>query len=171
MTRKRGVFAVSGVVGNEEQINNRGFIPTNRFDVIFRKLVFSLRLIGVPLDPPAIKKESRLLYYWSMGLGMLSIFLNMFLNFYSLVLTKKPNKTSELNVLINEINFSFTMLLTHGGIIFVTSMKWRNLFATIKRIEELHFFLPDDYVKFRKICVAGSLTILLVVGFKIIVKS
>lgn len=162
MLTKIAADSSSGTMGNEE-LDNMGFISTDRFEIIFRQLVFGLRLIGIPLNPPAIKKESRLLYYWSIGLGSLSILLNVILTLYSLALTVKPKKTSEWNILINDINFSFAMLLSHVGIVFITSMRWGNLSSIFKRIEKLDFFRPDDYVKFRKICVVGSVTIFLVV--------
>lgn len=147
---------------NEDPIK-MGFIPTNHLEVIFKKLVFGLRIVGIPLDPSAIKKESRLLYCWSISLGFSSILLNVILTFYPLALTEKPKKTSEWNILINTLNVSFAMLLSHAGILFVTSIRWGNLFAIIKRIEDLHFFQLDDYVKFQKICTVGSFTILFVV--------
>lgn len=146
-----------------EDTNHGSIIPSNRFEIIFRKIVFSLRLLGIPLDPSAIKKKSRLLYYWSIGLGLLSIFLNVTLTFYSFSRKENPKTTGQINLLINEINISFTMLLIHAGLFFVTSLRWSNLSSMIIRIEKLGFFQPEDYEKFRKISLVGSIFVLVMV--------
>lgn len=148
---------------NKKESINGGIITTNRFEIIFRRLVFFLRLMGIPLDPTAMKKESLLLNYWSISFGCISISLDVTLTFYSFTLKAKPTSTSELNVLINEINLSFAMLMTHAGLFFVTSLKWRKLFEIAKRIEKLDFFQLGEYRKFQRICLAGNSLIFLLV--------
>ena len=114
--------------------------------------------MGIPFDPSAMKKESLILHYWSISFGWISISLNATLTFYSITLKENPKSTSELNILINEINLTFAMLLTHAGLFFVTSFKWGKLFEIIKSIEKLDFFQPGDYMKFRKIGLAGNVS-------------
>jgi len=122
----------------------------SKFETIFKKLVFGLRLVGIPLD--SSNNSSRILRYWSIGFGLASFSFNVFLNIYYLItISEKPNSIGRLNILLNHINFSFTLISIHAGLLFITAFRWKELMKAMKRIENLNFFQPEDYEKFRKV--------------------
>ena len=135
----------------------------SRFENFFKKLVFGLRLIGIPLNP-SDSNTSRILRYWSIGFGLANFSFNVFLNIYYLAGMEKPNSIGRLSILLNAINFSFTLILIHAGLLFITALRWKELMKAIEQIEDLHFFQPEDYEKFRKVVVFACVILLLTVG-------
>ena len=150
---------------NNERNEDLGSKNHNKFEVIFRKLVFVLRICGIPLNPSAMRaNKSWILLYWSFGFGLISLTANVALNTYSVVV--REHTIERLNVLINAANFAMAMPLVHAGL-FRTALRWDALFSFIKRIEELDFYQPEDFKRFNRVVVVGSVIVLLAVNANI----
>lgn len=129
---------------NEDLVKNH-----NKFEVIFKKLVFVLRIFGIPMDPSAMRAtNSWIILYWSFGIGLIGLAANVALNIYSLVIRDRPNTIGRLNMLINLINFAIAMVMVQAGLVFRTASRWNSLFSFIRRIEELDFYQPEDFKRF-----------------------
>lgn len=135
---------------------------SRNFDHIFQQLVLVLRLAGIPLDCANI--ESKLLRFWSIGIGLISFFLDISINLWSLVVAKKPQATRQWNVFISELNFGISLVLIHAVLAGRTAMRWKDLLLILERIEDLDILRPTDYVKIGKIFRLVELTSLISVA-------
>ena len=118
-----------------------------------RKLVFWLRLIGVPVDLSGI--DSKLFRFWSFNFGLIAFVANLIINLVAIISTKKPKSTGDWNNLITEVNLTFTLTMFHAGLVFMTVRKWKGFTTVLTRIEALNIFRREDYDRFNKICYVG----------------
>jgi len=151
--------------GSENKITEG--VSAQRFNTIFRRIVLCLRIIGIPLDPAGIRKESRLLQCWSIGLGCFSLFSSISLNIYALSLREKPMTTTQLSSFLDDINLAFALIMVPAGLLLKTSSRWGTLFSILNGIETVGFFRTKDFEKLNKICVYGGTAMLSLVILKI----
>lgn len=132
------------------------------FKTSLRRLVFGMRLIGIPLDSSGIR--NKLLRYWTLAFGFVSFVVNTCLNVTSLIMIEPPQTTAKWNYLINEVNFAVAMVLVHAGLLTTTAVKWKDVSSILDRIEELNVFEAEDYKKFEKMCLTGGIALLIPVS-------
>lgn len=141
-----------------QRVENDGIVAN------FNKIVFWMRMIGIPLDPESI--EPRWIRYVSTSFSWGCLFLNVSLNMWALASLRKPENTNLWNILISNINFAFGMTLAHAGLLVFVAPQWKNLTFILQQIDNLQLFRREDYKKCHKVCLYGRVAFVLMVGIE-----
>lgn len=142
--------------------------PNGQFDRILRPVVTCLRLLGLPVDHSGI--ESKILKYWSLSFGLISIIAHLVINVLVMrMLMRQVNlqmmNTNDWNSLISEANFTFALSAAHAALLLWTVPNLKVVVLKLRQIEQLHIFGAEDCDKFRRNFKVGSLGFVVLVCF------
>lgn len=159
-----------------KRVANEGTPPkyavkaSQSFHDMMARIVKSLRLMGIPLDPYGI--DSTFLRYWSISFGLVILLLDVGINcklFISLFTSNedltKNITTANVSLMIHMGNFVLSLVTLHTGLLISTSLNWKGFVNSLHQIEKLHIFKEEDYDKFNIIFRNGIITFLSLVCF------
>ncbi len=140
-------------VANEGTPHKYAIKSSQSFDGMMVRIVKSLRLMGIPLDPCNI--DSTFLRYWSISAGLVMLLLDVGINcklFISLFTSNedltKNITTANVSLMIHVGNFVLSLITLHTGLLISTSLNWKGLVNSLHQIDKLQIFNEEDYDKF-----------------------
>ena len=134
------------------------------------EIAFCFQLIGIPIDHQIGKIGSRtkLLRYWSIGFGWVSLFINITLSLWSLAIIEKPKTTADWNDLITTVNYAFVMTMAQAGLLILVAPQWNFFLKMLHRIDHhLSLFQSQEYNAFKKIWLIGCFSFIFMVRYDI----